>query len=488
MYEDFEAQLAQIAGDLQAGGTSPRPPAREFIGWIGAKGRGHRIVLTLRQGLAKHGLATDADFESAYIDSPITFVLASDEPKVALPSETEIPDEGTDEAEAYRDPTHTVGTLLAGKRTLDAVTPNDSLEAAAYRMVKRDYSQLPVMTSKHDVKGAISWKSIGSRLAQDQGDQDRTVRQFMERCEVVDESDSLLSVISKVRQWDFVLVRDPHRQICGIVTAADLSEHLKELTEPFLLLGQIENHIRRLIGNRFSPEELQAVCDPSSLGREIKRVDNLTFGEYGRLLQDSARWAKLDVADGAHDEAVKDLERVREIRNRMVHFDPKGISPDDLWELRDSLRFWQGLHRREPQARRRPEAAVADVQGQNYPEHPQEPAGTTEAPPAQAAARRATAPSYGGTERKELIYAPSIEPRTFIHLSARKDLYALRSFGGTRPKARWKEPDSSTTAELLERHPIVHRVDVSGDGIAIAGEDHYWADRIAELNHKHGVG
>ena len=42
--------------------------------------------------------------------------------------------------------------------------------------------------------------------------------------------------------------------------------------------------------------------------------------------------------------------------------------------------------------------------------------------------------------------------------------------------------DCETTTELLARHPIVHQVDVAGEGKAISGEDEYWATRVAELN------
>jgi hypothetical protein len=57
------------------------------------------------------------------------------------------------------------------------------------------------------------------------------------------------------------------------------------------------------------------------------------------------------------------------------------------------------------------------------------------------------------TQRREqikaLVYVPTIEPRTFVHLSTRGDSYALRSFGGARPVSRWVEPDCKTTTDLL---------------------------------------
>jgi len=113
---------------------------------------------------------------------------------------------------------------------------------------------------------------------------------------------------------------------------------------------------------------------------------------------------------------------------------------------------------------------------------------TSNGTPKRVATPRITARSYEGGQRRQVVYMPSIEPRSFIHLSARGDSYALRSFGGARPRSRWVEADCKTTSELLARHPITHQVDVSGDGKSLAGEDEYWAARVAELNHEYGVG
>ena len=83
---------------------------------------------------------------------------------------------------------------------------------------------------------------------------------------------------------------------------------------------------------------------------------------------------------------------------------------------------------------------------------------------------------------------PSIEPRSFIHLSIKGDSYALRSFGGARSRSRWVETDCKTTTDLLARHPIVHQVDVAGERKNLDSELTYWAARVKELNRKYGIG
>lgn len=89
-----------------------------------------------------------------------------------------------------------------------------------------------------------------------------------------------------------------------------------------------------MIGPRFGVDELNAVRNPSDVARPIDGVDDLTFAEYIRLLQKAERWEKLAIAIDRNI-FCKDLEEVREIRNDVTHFDPDGITPEQLHKLRD---------------------------------------------------------------------------------------------------------------------------------------------------------
>ncbi len=65
---------------------------------------------------------------------------------------------------------------------------------------------------------------------------------------------SLFQAIPIIVEHQYVLVRGSDNRITGIVTASDLSLQFQQLAEPFLLLGEIENHIRRILGDNFSTE------------------------------------------------------------------------------------------------------------------------------------------------------------------------------------------------------------------------------------------
>ena len=66
---------------------------------------------------------------------------------------------------AYADPIYRISKLASATRKPLSVSPDTKLEEAVTHMLTNDFSQLPVMTSGRDVKGIITWTSIGSRLA-----------------------------------------------------------------------------------------------------------------------------------------------------------------------------------------------------------------------------------------------------------------------------------------------------------------------------------
>ncbi len=120
--------------------------------------------------------------------------------------------------------------------------------------------------------------------------------------------------------------------------------------------------------------------------------------------------------------------------------------------------------------------------------NPQRPSWIPVAKPLRALAPRSQPASYSGPQRKALIYMPSIEPSSFIHLSAKGESYALRSFDKARPGFRWVEPNCKTTTDLLDRHPIKLEVDVGKVKKNLVSERDYWSARVAELNSEHGIG
>ncbi len=154
---------------------------------------------------------------------------------------------------------------------------------------------------------------------------------------------SLFEALTPIARHDYVLVRNSaDNRISGIITSSDLGQQFRQLAEPFLLIGEIENQLRRLLDGKFSADELQVSRNPDDPGRPIASIADLSFGEYIRVLEEPGRWARIGLK---LDRATMkdDLDRVRAIRNDVMHFDPDPPNDDDIRFLRDFSTFLRGL-------------------------------------------------------------------------------------------------------------------------------------------------
>lgn len=345
-----EERLQNIARELRAGESPPPYTVREFLSWFDAQRRGYWIVKSIRDHLSNAGLRTEPDFESAYIDSDISLRLASAERSHDRTAETPIAFDGVSTTQTqdalsmsevppllYTDPTYRISKLAAANNQPYYVRPNTSIQEVITVMLSRDFSQIPVMTSEREVKGVISWISIGSRLAL--GRKGSCAQDLMDSPHQEIRADaSLFQAIPIIVQHQYVLIRDNSFRIVGMVTSYDLNIQFQDRTEPFLLLADIENHIRNIIGTKFSKEDLARARDPADPNRTVDGVHDLAFAEYIRLLENPDRWIQLGLPI---DRATfcKELDSIRRVRNDVMHFDPDGIPPNDLEALRKFANF-----------------------------------------------------------------------------------------------------------------------------------------------------
>ena len=347
---DGLTQLQHVADTLGRGDAHPQTTVRQLLQWFGQQRRGWRVISTIQGALRRTGLQTKPDFATAYIDGDVIFLLDHDEslqlarskkdsgntakPEEVNPGDPEVP------TKEFEDPVLRVRMLPAANRKPVTVTRDDPVDKALLLMLMRDYSQLPVTQNMRVVDGMISWRSIS--LARMRGDECTTVRQCLAKHEEVRADDSLFTAFRKIVRHEAVLVRGGANVITGIVTTTDLSIMFREQTEPFLLLSETENQLRRLINGRFSHGELGVAKDPGDENRQVDSVSDLTFGECARLLEQPEHWQRLSVGLDRKT-FVKQLSYVREIRNDVMHFDPDGLSASELQKLKDVRRLLQGV-------------------------------------------------------------------------------------------------------------------------------------------------
>ena len=245
-------------------------------------------------------------------------------------------------------PTIRIGALEAAGtagRKLVSVKPDAPLNVATTVMQLNDFSQLPVMQSERIVKGVVSWKSIAVRVLL--GREREFVRQCMDPPEIIDIATPLLDAVGVIQRRDYVLVRDKTNKITGIVTASDIAQQFAQLSTPFLLVGEIERQLRRLlIRGKFTPEQLRASQNPQSASpKPIEGPEDLTFGDYVQLLRKKENWDCLGLSGIDRDEFVDRLDDVREIRNEVMHFSLDVLPPGTIQKLEGFVGFFRNLAR-----------------------------------------------------------------------------------------------------------------------------------------------
>jgi hypothetical protein len=185
------------------------------------------------------------------------------------------------------------------------------------------------MSGGHNLRGAITWKSIAQAR---HANPEASFGDAMVEANAVDYDKELIDVLPILEQADFVFVRDEKRAVCGIVTNADVVHRYGELATPFLLIGELDQLLRHVIGKTFSISEVTLCCD-SDGSRGLRSVDELTMGDYQRILENPNNWTKMG---WPLERAifVKRLDELREIRNDIMHFNPDPVPPDAIAKLR----------------------------------------------------------------------------------------------------------------------------------------------------------
>ncbi len=314
---NIPTEVAEIADKLKHGQAVEKVSVSKLLSWFGRDRRGWRVVSEIREALTNAGIGTVPDFDTAGYYWQIGFEQVGIDGVVA-------------------DPTLRLRLLDQATQKITCCSPQNPLSKIVPVMMMEDFSQVPVTTGPRDVKGVVTWETIARSailrkphaIAQD----------VMVPAEIADSDEPLSEVIPRIARAGYVLVRAADRQISGIVTSSDLNDILVRLSEAFLSLGEIEGNLRLVIRHKFNQKELEGVCRESD--RKVSGPQDLTMGQLIALVEKPENWSKLKLPV-ERDDFVRNLVRVRDIRNDVMHFDPDGIASSDqvfLTKFRNLLR------------------------------------------------------------------------------------------------------------------------------------------------------
>lgn len=313
-----------------------RISVRDLLALWGAKDRGDQVS-QIEADLANHGLVTSPSFRAVTLDTVVSLKTPRDdaeETAAAGPPEIEdLPVAGDDEGGEDLNVRLMVGNLtpLAG---VEHVVPNSTLDEAITKMLLNDFSQLAVLNGPRNLRGAVTWRSIAQAMHQKP---DAGVADAIDaHVEVVAYDRDLFEVLPTLQQREFVFVLNESKEIAGIVTTADVAHRYGEMATPFFQLGELDQTLRWILSHAFDVEDIQRFCS-----RTIKTFDQLTFGDYQSILAKKDAWEKLG---WPLDRAVfiSRLDKIREIRNKVMHFHSDPVPEDAVAKL---LMFTRLLHR-----------------------------------------------------------------------------------------------------------------------------------------------
>ncbi len=314
--EDFK----EIVKEIQENSKEFKITARDFLGYFYCEKRTKGNKGRIDAFLESHNLETEPNYMNVWIDGELT-----------------LKHKAKAKSKSNSDPIQRISILPSANKPPVTITRDAKLSDAITIMMMHNYSQLPVLSNPRSVAGFITWETIGYGITN--GRSSTEVKDYLDTNVTILELDTpLLEAIKTVINKEIVLVQKKDKTLTGIVTIADISSQFLVLTEPFLLLEQIENLIRLLLDEKFLVEDIKSFCDQESLENKIEFIDDMTFGQYIRLIEKPTNWEKLNLKI-ERAPFVKQLDLIREIRNDIMHFDPEGITSDQKQALVNMAKF-----------------------------------------------------------------------------------------------------------------------------------------------------
>ena len=217
---------------------------RQLLALFGQQRRGRHVAAQIRRALKREKLETVPSFEVVHMDAPILL-----QPKTAEALKEEKKSEAaTDGASVMtedREVVLTIGQLAQANQAPLRVCRNDTVTKAITLMMQNDTAYLAVMGGDRTVDGILSWRTIGKAGAAKRAA--NTVEHYLAPVRIVEIDTPLFDAVRDIVEAEVVLVRAKDRTICGLVSAQDIATQFVTLSEPFLFLEQIENHLRAIL-------------------------------------------------------------------------------------------------------------------------------------------------------------------------------------------------------------------------------------------------
>lgn len=210
------------------------------------------------------------------------------------------------------------------------VSEDIPLRKAKSIMILKDYSQLAVKSGSEI--HAISWKSIGKAELLDGSVS--LVKDCLEEPVILDENKSFVKFLKLIAKKDYIFVQNSKKELTGIITTYDMTMRFNDFLKPYMEIGLIEESIRNLIRNKLEKEEVSLNYHKKEETEVEKKISDLTFFEYLRIIGDKENWSSIGFNNLDRKTFLNHLDNIRKIRNKIAHYSPKPLSESEKYELK----------------------------------------------------------------------------------------------------------------------------------------------------------
>lgn len=316
---DIYRLAAEIKADRKPRAITPRQLFNAFDFWRRTQGNCYRVD----QFLSENSLVVEPHYNDVWIDDTVQL-------KHKPIATSAVPD----------DPIRRINSLDSAS-TIPLYVNNDALLLEATTLMQsHDYSQLPVINGNvRNLIGYISWETISK--AKINGVQSDVVKDYVNpKVATLSPETPLIQAIEIVKQHEFAIVLAKDKSLYGIVTASDVTSQFIEETEAFVLLSELEYHLRNLLRDKILVEDLKKLCCNEE--KKIDSIDDLNFGGYITLFGNEKQWKKIGIA-ADRKTFIAQLEEIRQIRNDVMHFRPSGVDCEQKERLKKFLDYLRAL-------------------------------------------------------------------------------------------------------------------------------------------------
>lgn len=227
--------------------------------------------------------------------------------------------------------TQTLARIVGERRAPLCVEPGTPLRQALGAMIENRFGQLPVVDEHGCLLGMLSQQSILRTYYHTDGAVnllDLPVMHCTEAPATLHLEDDLFTaadLLAQPGQYASVVV-EGNRPI-GILTGKDMTRFFRSLFEGIILVERIETRLNETM--------LQAFPEPAALNEAAKRVfgpgpnkpeysarhpDRFTMADRILFIVDDDIWPVYQEAFGARDVFMHLMDRVRRVRNALMHF------------------------------------------------------------------------------------------------------------------------------------------------------------------------